>query len=342
MKSKIYMLIAAILLLSGVNVIAGDLTDNGDGTVTDNNTGLMWQQGKPGAMNWEDAITYCENLSLAGYDDWRLANIKELRSIVDDRLSAPAIDTNYFPDAQASGYWSSTTNTNDASYAGFVHFDSGYVSYDKKPNTLYARCVRSGKIAVFDNFSTDTTGNFETYFWPDPRNVSPNSVELNYDSANQRAILEATGGYGRALMKRKDNSLISANTDFEFSVDFDTLNEFNSSIYLGELSNYWQNTHLIFNADNYREHSLSVQVNVEGETIFSDGIAVDNGTRGTLRMKRVNGVYSFYFNDELLGEYTIDELSGLSLYYGALNAITSGPSNCTAKSAFDNWDFKLW
>jgi len=47
-------------------------TDNGDGTVTDNVTGLMWQQGEVGSMNWEDAITCCEALSLAGYTDWRL------------------------------------------------------------------------------------------------------------------------------------------------------------------------------------------------------------------------------------------------------------------------------
>ena len=60
------------------------LVDNGDGTVTDNRTGLIWQQGEPGAMTWNSALTYCEGLSLAGSTDWRLPNIKELESLVDE------------------------------------------------------------------------------------------------------------------------------------------------------------------------------------------------------------------------------------------------------------------
>jgi hypothetical protein len=80
--------------------------DNGDGTVTDNATGLMWQQADDGATrNWEDALAYAESLTLAGYDDWRLPNDKELQSIVEYTHSpnavnpsdlGPAIDTNFF------------------------------------------------------------------------------------------------------------------------------------------------------------------------------------------------------------------------------------------------------
>jgi len=139
------MLIAAILLLSGVNVIAGDFTDNGDGTVTDSNTGLMWQQAEAGSMIWEDAITYSEDLSLAGYNDWRLPNIKELRSIIDDSLYNPAIETNYFPDAHASSYWSSTTFAGNSSDAWYVDFYSGVVSNYGKSNDNYVRCVRGGQ-----------------------------------------------------------------------------------------------------------------------------------------------------------------------------------------------------
>ena len=82
---------------------------NGDGTVTDTSTGLMWQQQTAGAMTWEAAISYCEGLSLGGYDDWRLPNRNELQSLVDYTRYNPAIDTAAFPDTMSSDYWSSTT-----------------------------------------------------------------------------------------------------------------------------------------------------------------------------------------------------------------------------------------
>ncbi len=71
--------------------------DNGDQTITDLNTGLMWQQ-IPAleGMSWEEAKEYCENLELAGYDDWRLPNIKELFSISDFSSGWPYLNTDYF------------------------------------------------------------------------------------------------------------------------------------------------------------------------------------------------------------------------------------------------------
>ena len=61
-------------------------TDNGDGTVTDNQTGLMWTQDAnlAGTSNsWTEAIDFCNALSLAGYDDWRLPNVIETLSLLD-------------------------------------------------------------------------------------------------------------------------------------------------------------------------------------------------------------------------------------------------------------------
>jgi len=61
-----------------------DFEDNGNGTITDNATNLMWMLDDDGeGMVWEDALSYAENYSFAGYDDWRLPNAKELQSIVD-------------------------------------------------------------------------------------------------------------------------------------------------------------------------------------------------------------------------------------------------------------------
>ena len=75
--------------------------DNGDGTISDTSTGLMWQKATaPGTYTWEQALTYCENLTLpaGGYSDWRLPNRNELQSIVDYSRYNPAIDTTFFPD----------------------------------------------------------------------------------------------------------------------------------------------------------------------------------------------------------------------------------------------------
>ena len=71
--------------------------DNGDGTVTDINTGLMWQQ-VPSSddYSWADAVTYCDNLELSGYDDWRMPTLKELFSISDFSSGWPYLDTGYF------------------------------------------------------------------------------------------------------------------------------------------------------------------------------------------------------------------------------------------------------
>ena len=127
----------------GVNYTTGDFSDNGDGTVTDNMTDLMWQHDEGGSNSWEDAIGYCENLSLGGHTDWRLPNIKELESITDDSFDAPVIDTNYFPNAQRSLYWSSTTFASMSSYAYYIDFTSGRIYYYAKWVPFYTRCVRS-------------------------------------------------------------------------------------------------------------------------------------------------------------------------------------------------------
>jgi hypothetical protein len=101
-----------------------DFVDNGDGTISDESTGLMWQKNDNNiGLFWEDALSYCENLKLAGYSDWRLPNAKELQSIVDysrcpDVTNSASIDPvfevsniiNEGGEVDYPFYWTSTTH----------------------------------------------------------------------------------------------------------------------------------------------------------------------------------------------------------------------------------------
>ncbi|MBF0257688.1 MAG: DUF1566 domain-containing protein [Desulfamplus sp.] len=135
------------------------LVINGDGTVTDSVTGLMWQQDTAKTatggttMIWKDALAYSENMTLGGYTDWRLPTVKELRSIMDSSSYSPAIDTSVFRDTFSSFYWSSSTNAYELSLAWIVSFYIGDDGYSNKGNAHYVRAVRAGQsdIGSLDN-----------------------------------------------------------------------------------------------------------------------------------------------------------------------------------------------
>lgn len=120
------------------------LVNNGDGTVTDTDTGLMWQQGPGYSMIWETALTYVEGLTLAGYDDWRLPTLKELRSIVDYGHANPAIDAALFPETRRDGYWSSTPNAGGATLC-VPFWGGGCGPTGGSPDAYSVRVVRGGQ-----------------------------------------------------------------------------------------------------------------------------------------------------------------------------------------------------
>ena len=131
-----------------VDVTAGapnlaSYTDNGNGTVTDNVTGLMWQQAVPtGTCTWEQAKAYCQTLTLAGHGDWRLPSRIELVSIVDFGRSSPAINTTYFPSTPSSNwFWTSSPMAGSLFGAWSVNACWGY-SFSDVSNALLVRCVR--------------------------------------------------------------------------------------------------------------------------------------------------------------------------------------------------------
>ena len=110
-------------------------TNNGDGTVTDNLTKLIWLKDAHcfGQRNWSEALSDCHGLASgpcgltdgSNAGDWRLPNVKELQSLIDFSITAPALPSGHpFDNVSSTYYWSSTTAANGTGYA--CHVDMGY------------------------------------------------------------------------------------------------------------------------------------------------------------------------------------------------------------------------
>lgn len=167
--------------------LAGDemiYLDNGDGTITDLNTGLVWQQSpSSNTFTWQEAVDYCENLELDGKDDWRIPSLKELYSISDFGLGWPYLDTDYFD--LASGqvskdeqYWSSNyyvgVTVEGGSNAAFgVNHVTGHIKAYSAEATdpvggKYVRAVRGGDYDIneySDNGDGTVTDNALSLMW---------------------------------------------------------------------------------------------------------------------------------------------------------------------------------
>jgi predicted small lipoprotein YifL len=126
--------------------------------VTDHITGLMWQDNKDTktvTKQWltnennntssGNARTYCSQLALGGYSDWRLPTIDELMYIVDRSKQNPAIDTTVFENIVSSFYWSSSTVVSNEKNAWGVYFRNGDDNSNRKSSSYYVRCVRVGE-----------------------------------------------------------------------------------------------------------------------------------------------------------------------------------------------------
>ena len=140
--------------------------DNGDGTVTDNLTTLIWLKNanctntvggvskSSGYLTWSNALTWSNNLTSGncGLTDgstsgqWRLPNVNELHSLIDLGHSNPALPVGHpFTGVQSGAYWSSSTYAPSMAVAWFVLLSVGFVDSDSKTFTYYVWPVRGGQ-----------------------------------------------------------------------------------------------------------------------------------------------------------------------------------------------------
>lgn len=130
-----------LLVRGNVSYGMNNFIDNGNGTISDQATGLMWRkEDSDSSMLWKSALQYAEGFSFAGYSDWRLPDAKELQSIVDYTRSpatnnSAAIDPvfncsqiiNEAGNPDYPWYWSNTTHGNmmtghEGAWAAYLAF----------------------------------------------------------------------------------------------------------------------------------------------------------------------------------------------------------------------------
>jgi Protein of unknown function (DUF1566) len=128
-----------------------------DGTVLDKQTGLTWKRCSEGQiweyglctgsftyMDWETALQTAENTVFAGKNDWRVPNLKELYSLIEERCHSPAINTTAFPYTPIVQFLSSTPDAKNGGYMWFVNFCFYQDRRDYKTYGFAVRLVRGG------------------------------------------------------------------------------------------------------------------------------------------------------------------------------------------------------
>lgn len=111
--------------------------------------------GSASTVNWADALKSTVSATTVGYSDWRLPNLKELQSIVEDKCYAPAINTSIFPNTPASLFWSASASASNSSFVWVVDFSNGFASKNVKYYGGQVRLVRAGQsFGAFDSYAT--------------------------------------------------------------------------------------------------------------------------------------------------------------------------------------------
>ena len=132
-------------------------TENGDGTVTDKVTRLVWkrcseglegvscEKGEALTFTWQEALKVAAESRFDGKNNWRLPDIKELNSIIERQCTMPAINEIVFPATPTMSFWSSTPYNGNPAYAWNVYFPYGISDGNSKKYRFFVRLVRSAE-----------------------------------------------------------------------------------------------------------------------------------------------------------------------------------------------------
>jgi Protein of unknown function (DUF1566) len=191
--------VRAVRNVTASTTVANQFTDNSDGTVKDNLTGLTWQKvPSTSTLTWEQALVYAEGLTLGGQSDWRLPNIKELQSINDERIVNPSVSTTYFSTIGTKNYWSSTTLPNQTTRAWYMSTQFGITTYDLKTSALNVIAVRGSSATTpveLTTFNAKAVNKTSILNWHTSSETNSKSftIERSPNGADYAAIGEVKG-----------------------------------------------------------------------------------------------------------------------------------------------------
>lgn len=154
-------------LEKGVSWPATRFTDSGNGTMTDNMTGLVWLKDvSTTTYTWADGITYCDGLTTGG-TDWRMPNVRELRSLVHYGQSTPGtwLNNQGFVNVQSNYYWAGTISAQSSANSFGVSFNDGSASTVSNVGSrnVWSVCMESINLPVTGQSTEYVTGDDGTY-----------------------------------------------------------------------------------------------------------------------------------------------------------------------------------
>jgi hypothetical protein len=204
----------AVRTFSTPTTITNHFTDNGDGTIIDNLTQLVWQKiPNTAALTWEQALVYAEGLSIGNLTDWRLPNIKELQSINNELATNPSVFAPYFSNVGVHNYWSSTTLPNQTLSAWYWSTSFGITTYSAKTGTNYVLCVRGNPSLSLNNTEPHTS----IKIIPNP---SSDFVSISFPSYTSSAKIEIADASGKIVLNKE----IVINSS-EYKLDMEGISE---------------------------------------------------------------------------------------------------------------------
>ncbi len=127
---------------------------NGDGTIRDKVTGLLWKRcsegqggetcanGKAVTYTWSDAVAVAQGSTFAGGNGWRLPTVSELATLLEYQCTMPSINLTVFPGTPASNFWSATPYAGYQNGAWNINFNDGVHDNSSKNYLLYVRLVK--------------------------------------------------------------------------------------------------------------------------------------------------------------------------------------------------------